>query len=166
MPKRKADHTDLHILNLLQREPNITMEQLCKRIGLAKTSTFERVKKLEAQGLISEVERHLNKPALGYESLYQLKLSSSLSDLQGWINDQFIEQVHELKVGSVLGAKQFLVVVRVKNEESLKEWCTALVSKYTQTQIAETHQLSEPLKRNSSLKLTYHDLGQLRKVWG
>ena len=166
MPKRKADHTDLHILNLLQREPNITMEQLCKRIGLAKTSTFERVKKLEAKGFISVGERHLNKAALGYDSLYQLKISSAENDLNGWVTDQFIEQVHELKVDSLLGTKQFLVVVRVKDESALKEWCKALLAKYTQTQIAETLKLSEPLKRNSGLKLTYHDLGQLRKVWG
>ncbi|MFO7258953.1 MAG: Lrp/AsnC family transcriptional regulator [Bacteroidota bacterium] len=46
------DATDRKILEILQRDSNITNAQLAKEIGLSPAPTLERVNKLEAAGVI------------------------------------------------------------------------------------------------------------------
>ncbi|MDV3309086.1 MAG: Lrp/AsnC family transcriptional regulator [Cyclobacteriaceae bacterium] len=48
----KLDATDRKILEILQRDANITNAQLAKEIGLSPAPTLERVNKLEAAGVI------------------------------------------------------------------------------------------------------------------
>lgn len=48
----RLDTQDLEILSILQKEGNITKVDLAKRIGLSVSPCWERVKKLEASGLI------------------------------------------------------------------------------------------------------------------
>ncbi|HEY8512765.1 MAG TPA: Lrp/AsnC family transcriptional regulator [Cyclobacteriaceae bacterium] len=48
----KLDATDRKILEILQRDSNITNAQLAKEIGLSPAPTLERVNKLEAAGVI------------------------------------------------------------------------------------------------------------------
>src|SRR5690606_487834 len=51
-PRIKLDATDRKILEILQRDSNITNAQLAKEIGLSPAPTLERVNKLEAAGVI------------------------------------------------------------------------------------------------------------------
>ncbi len=48
----KLDKTDRKILEILQNDGRITNAQLAKKLGLAPSSTLERVKKLERNGTI------------------------------------------------------------------------------------------------------------------
>lgn len=50
--KIKLDATDKRILELLQKDSNITNAQLAQEIGLSPAPTLERVKKLETAGII------------------------------------------------------------------------------------------------------------------
>jgi Lrp/AsnC family leucine-responsive transcriptional regulator len=48
----KLDDYDLHILRTLQGKARITNTALAKKVGMSPPSTLERVKKLEARGVI------------------------------------------------------------------------------------------------------------------
>lgn len=60
------DHTDKGILNELQVNSRITNAELAKRVNLSPSSTLERVKKLEAGGLIDRYVTILNAQKVGY----------------------------------------------------------------------------------------------------
>ena len=48
----KMDKTDKSILNLLQKNARTTNKELAQELGLSTTPIFERVKKLEKNGVI------------------------------------------------------------------------------------------------------------------
>lgn len=50
----KLDHTDRKLLNLLQEDCKRTHKELSVRLGLSVTAVYERVKKLEKEGVIQK----------------------------------------------------------------------------------------------------------------
>jgi len=65
MKNIKLDATDRKILELLQKNSNITNAQLAKEIGLSPAPTLERVNKLESSGVIKSYHAVIDPAAVG-----------------------------------------------------------------------------------------------------
>ena len=65
----KLDHTDKELLKVLQANARLTNAELAKRINLSPSSTLERVKKLEASGLIDRYVTLLDEKKAGYSCI-------------------------------------------------------------------------------------------------
>ncbi len=61
----KLDNTDKKILEILQKNSNITNAQLAKEIGLSPAPTLERVNKLETTGVIKSYHAVIEPGAVG-----------------------------------------------------------------------------------------------------
>jgi Lrp/AsnC family transcriptional regulator, leucine-responsive regulatory protein len=61
----KLDATDRKILELLQKNSNITNAQLAKEIGLSPAPTLERVNKLEIAGVIKSYHASIDPASVG-----------------------------------------------------------------------------------------------------
>jgi DNA-binding Lrp family transcriptional regulator len=59
------DSTDLQILRLLQRDAKMTIKEMAADLGLTTTPVFERVRKMEREGLIKGYRAVLDKKKLG-----------------------------------------------------------------------------------------------------
>ncbi|MCI0752035.1 MAG: Lrp/AsnC family transcriptional regulator [Flammeovirgaceae bacterium] len=65
MKNIKLDSTDRKILELLQKNSNITNAQLAKEIGLSPAPTLERVNKLEQSGVIKSYHAKIDPSTVG-----------------------------------------------------------------------------------------------------
>lgn len=66
MPRNVTlDENDLKILQLLQEDAKLTTQELADRLNLTKTPVFERIKKLEREGLISGYAARIDREKLG-----------------------------------------------------------------------------------------------------
>jgi len=63
--KIKLDAIDRKILELLQRNSNITNAQLAQEVGLSPAPTLERVKKLETAGIIKSYHAVVDTASVG-----------------------------------------------------------------------------------------------------
>ncbi len=63
--KLKLDAIDRKILELLQRNSNITNAQLAQEVGLSPAPTLERVKKLETAGIIKSYHAVVDTASVG-----------------------------------------------------------------------------------------------------
>ncbi|MEM6768115.1 MAG: Lrp/AsnC family transcriptional regulator [Bacteroidota bacterium] len=61
------DETDLKILRLLQKEGNQTNKRIASLLGMTVTPIFERIKRLEREGLIGKYIALLNRRKLGFK---------------------------------------------------------------------------------------------------
>ncbi len=61
----KLDSTDRKLLMLLQEDAKLTTKQLAHHLGLTVTPVFERIKRLEKQGVIERYVAMLNKEKIG-----------------------------------------------------------------------------------------------------
>jgi Lrp/AsnC family leucine-responsive transcriptional regulator len=64
-PHVALDEVNVRILNELCQEPRLTMTELGRRIGMSSPAVTERVRRLEAAGIIRGYRLELNPAALG-----------------------------------------------------------------------------------------------------
>lgn len=60
------DHTDLKILEMLQQDSKAKMKDIADRIGMTITPVYERIKKMERNGIINKYTIQVNPKHLGY----------------------------------------------------------------------------------------------------
>lgn len=168
MPKKTIDHTDLIILNTLQREGDISNLHLSKRIGLSPSNTLARVKKLKEISLLPSAHYLLNKEQAGYRELFLVKISiqekieyqQALEETL--LKDGFVEQLWTVDKTDAVGSLQYKALVRAKSDDGFAEWCKKLLGKHNC--LLEKEKVGIQLKERSNLKLTYKDLDVLKKL--
>jgi Lrp/AsnC family transcriptional regulator, leucine-responsive regulatory protein len=64
---QKLDETDLALLEELQADARVSLAELGRRVGLSAPSVAERMRRLEADGVILGYRAHVDPRALGYD---------------------------------------------------------------------------------------------------
>ena len=65
MESTQLDRTDLQILKILQENGRMTIKELAQKVHLSPTPVYERVRRLEADGVIEHYSAVLNAAKLG-----------------------------------------------------------------------------------------------------
>jgi DNA-binding Lrp family transcriptional regulator len=114
------DLTDKKILNLLQQNSKVNIKEIALKIGLTQTPTYERIKRLEKDGVIKSYIAVLDKKKVGYtiEVFCQVTLLVHSKDMitrfENAINkiDEVMECFH------VAGNYDYLLKIIVKDMNS------------------------------------------------
>lgn len=114
------DLTDKKILNLLQQNSKANIKEIALKIGLTQTPTYERIKKLEKDGVIKNYIAVLDKEKVGYtiEVFCQVTLlvhsKEMITRFENAINkiDEVMECFH------VAGNYDYLLKIIVKDMNS------------------------------------------------
>jgi len=135
------DNTDLQILKILQKKARIPNVEVARKIGMAPSAVLERIKKLEARGIIQGYEVRLNPDMFNCDMIAFIKIKAdALTQLkQTGQNLSRIEQIQE--VHYLAGEDCLMVKLRVKNNSELENILTQKIAslegiKETQTCIA------------------------------
>tara|TARA_B100000927_G_C16175807_1_gene353331 strand:+ start:67 stop:528 length:462 start_codon:yes stop_codon:yes gene_type:complete len=86
------DEIDNKILKILQDNSNISLSNLSKRIGISKTPCWNRIRRLEEEGIISKQVALLNRNAIGLPIVVFLSISVGRHSTE-WA-EKFNELVH------------------------------------------------------------------------
>src|SRR3989339_623931 len=114
------DKIDLQILQILQKKARIPNVEVARNIGMAPSGVLERIKKLEAQGIIEGYEVRLNADMFHCSTIafIQIKLTSPsrLAETGRRLAD--IEQIQE--VHSLSGEDCLMIKLRVASNTELE----------------------------------------------
>ena len=115
------DDVDRTILDALQQNARTSNAEIARRVGMAPSAIFQRVRKLEESGLIQGYTARLNAKALGYGLvafiMVQTRDNASSVDTAGLI----AELPEVLEVHRVVGEDCFIVKARVRDTDHLAE---------------------------------------------
>lgn len=77
--KNKAllDPTGIQLLQLLQEDARLSFSEMGKRVGLSTSAVIERIKRLEAAGLIGGYRAEIDAAKLGYPLTVFIRLHTS-----------------------------------------------------------------------------------------
>ncbi len=113
------DIKDLEIMNILQNNSKSTNPTIGKAVGLTPSAVFERIRKLEAQGVIQSYHARLNPRELGFDVLAFVFLKVSIGEAEVDI-DQALSRIDEvLEVHHTSGEYCYTMKVRAKDTDDL-----------------------------------------------
>ncbi len=92
------DNTDLQILRILQKKARIPNVEVARKIGMAPSAVLERIKKLEARGIIQGYEVRLNADMFNCSliAFIQIKLNKNNKLIETEKTLSQIEQIQEV----------------------------------------------------------------------
>ncbi|HEX6536639.1 MAG TPA: Lrp/AsnC family transcriptional regulator [Gemmatimonadaceae bacterium] len=113
------DSTDLAIANILQSDARTSNAEIARRVGMAPSAVFERIRKLEERGVIRGYHARLDPRAVGYGLLAFIAVRSD-ECCGAPETERRLAQVPEvLEIHHVVGEDCFLVKVRVRDIDAL-----------------------------------------------
>ena len=113
------DETDLSILRILQRDARVSNAEIGRRINLAPSAVFQRIRRLEERGIIEAYQTKLDAGALGFQLTAFVMIrtgegASAQEIIDGLSAIPEIQEVHR-----VVGDDCFFTKVRVTDASSL-----------------------------------------------
>jgi Lrp/AsnC family transcriptional regulator, leucine-responsive regulatory protein len=113
------DEIDEKLLTILQQDARTSNAEIARQLGMAPSAIFERIRKLEARGVITGYETRLNPRALeaGLLAFVSVRDEGAYGTLETGAALAAIPEVQE--VHNVAGEDCYLVKVRVADTEAL-----------------------------------------------
>jgi len=133
------DITDKKLLYLLQEDSTRTTKELSVKLDLSVTAVYERVKKLEREGIVSKYVAlvNRNKVSRGFVVFCHLKLIQHTKEYLTKFEQQVIKLNEVLECYHVSGDYDYILKIYVANMEEYREF---MVTKLTTLQhIGSTH---------------------------
>ena len=135
------DRIDKKILNILQENGKITNAKLSRMVGISAPATLERVKRLEAGGVISHFTAVVAPEKVGFSIMVIVSITLSLSKLSSvpLIKEKFAELDEVVECYQIAGAHDFILKVVAKD---IKAYAEFMNQKLTQIQGIQSIQSS------------------------
>lgn len=121
------DTKDLEILDALVTDGRTTFSDLAARVGLSGPSTAERVRRLEADGVIAGYAATLDPATVGAELAAFLTVTLATPDARGPFLRAMAAEPSVLEVHHVAGDGDYLVKVRCGSTRDLERIVTEVV---------------------------------------
>jgi Lrp/AsnC family leucine-responsive transcriptional regulator len=135
----KFDSIDKKLLELLQKDCKQTNKEMSVKLGLSVTAVYERIKKLEREGVINKYVSLLDKEklGLGFVVFCQIKLVQHAKEYLTKFEREVKQLDEVLECYHVSGDYDYLLKVIVKDMQHYRQF---MVTKLTTIQhIGSTH---------------------------
>lgn len=133
------DAIDKNLLQLLQTDTKKTTKELSVKLNLSVTAVYERIKKLEREGIIDKYVALLNRNKInkGFMVFCHLKLLQHTKEFINQFEKEVVKLNEVLECFHVSGDYDYILKICVKDMEEYREF---MVTKLTTLQhIGSTH---------------------------
>jgi Lrp/AsnC family leucine-responsive transcriptional regulator len=133
------DSTDKKLLILLQKDCKKTTKELSVKLNLSVTAVYERIKKLEREGIIQNYVALINRSKVnkGFVVFCHIKLIQHTREFLTKFESQVVKLSEILECHHVSGDYDYILKIAVRDMEEYREF---LVTKLTTLEhIGSTH---------------------------
>ncbi len=135
------DTIDKKLLKLLQEDSKRTTKELSLKLDLSVTAVYERIKKLEREGIVKKYVALLDKNSIqkGFVVFCHLKLMQHTKEFISQFEKEVVQLNEVLECFHVSGDYDYILKICVENMEEYREF---MVTKLTSLQhIGSTHSM-------------------------
>ncbi|MFD2823785.1 Lrp/AsnC family transcriptional regulator [Lacinutrix iliipiscaria] len=135
------DAIDQKLIHLLQRDSKQTNKELSNKLNLSVTAVYERIKKLENQGVISRYVALVNKEKVdkSFVAFCHIKLTQHAQDYVVKFEKEVTNLQEVLECYHISGDYDYLLKVLVKDMEAFREFMVNRLTKINH--IGSTHSM-------------------------
>jgi Lrp/AsnC family transcriptional regulator, leucine-responsive regulatory protein len=149
----QLDETDLRLLSLLQPNAFLTNNEMAKKIGMAPSAILERIKKLEAKGVIEGYPTRIKPEALNLKLLAFIFIKSSEGPGNAGVAKQLAKLPEVLELHHIAGEDCYIAKVRAQDPLSLIHLMREKFSKIPNILSTKTTIVLETLKEDNQLPI-------------
>lgn len=122
--KYSIDATDIKILQELQHNARLTTKELAARVNLSSTPVFERVKRLEREGIIRQYIAVLNAEKLnqGFVVFCSIKMSKIGHDIAAEVAHTIASVPEVTECYNISGHNDYLLKIHAPNMKYYQEF--------------------------------------------
>ena len=153
----RLDATDLHLLKLLQKDSNQTVKKLAAALGKSTTPVFERIKKLEKEGLIEGYNARINAKKIGLKQTVFIAIS-----LQGHTRsylEKFVKEINDfpevIECHRVSGNFDYLLKLVVQDIEAYEKFIVTKLTLLPYLGNVQSHIALSTSKETNQLDLSF-----------
>ena len=150
---RTFDEVDTRILGFLQNNARETQADIARAVGLAPSAVLERIRKLEARGVIRGYTALLDPKATGQGMLAFVSVRSEEGPGEDSVARQLADLSEVLEVHHVAGEDCYLVKVRSKDAEQLGILLRTRIGRIPGVRSTRTTIVLETVKETSHLAI-------------
>ena len=133
------DSTDKKLLQLLQTDTKKTTKELSLKLNLSVTAVYERIKKLEREGIIDKYVALLNRNKInkGFVVFCHIKLIQHSKEFLTKFESEIVKLDEVLECFHVSGDYDYILKICVKDMEEYREFIVTKLT--TLNHIGSTH---------------------------
>jgi len=133
------DTIDKNLLQLLQEDTKKTTKELSLKLNLSVTAVYERIKKLEREGIIAKYVALLNRNKIdkGFVVFCHIKLIQHSKDFLTKFESEVVKLDEVLECFHVSGDYDYILKICVKDMEEYREFMVTKLT--TLNHIGSTH---------------------------
>lgn len=154
---KRLDEIDRAILEALQQDGRMALSALAKQVGLSGTACTERVRGLEAEGVITGYTARLSAPSVGLGLLAFIEVS--LDRISTGSFDQFraaVERIAEIEeCHMVAGGFDYLLKVRVADMPDFRRFLGEALAEVPGIRTTHSYPVMEEIKAGGVLNLVH-----------
>lgn len=123
MPNSELDRTDIGILRLLQNNARLSVKEIAAEVGLAPSSTHERIRRMRDHGILRGTHVEVDPKALGIglEALFMIELAKHKRGTVDKFMDDVVNVPEVRSAFLVTGRYDLVVHVVVRDTQHLKD---------------------------------------------
>ncbi len=151
--QHQLDPTDIAILEVLQENARTSNAEIARRVGMAPSAVYERIRKLEERGVIRGYEARLGPRELGWSLVAYVFVRTE--DPPGWTRtgEQLAALTEVQEVHHVAGEDCFLLKVRAADTEALGKLLRERIGTIPSVRSTRTTIVLETVKDTARLPL-------------
>lgn len=149
------DRIDLKILDFLQTDARITAKELASRLSLSATPIYERIRKLERQGIIKQYVAILNPDMLGRSLMVFLNMTirEHQKDARAKLLKQLTEMDEITELYHTSGTYDFVAKVRFASVKEYRDFLVDRVANLENIADIESHIVLDEIKHSTRINL-------------
>ena len=155
METHQLDKTDLQLLKILQENGRISIKELAQRVHLSPTPVFDRVRRLEASGVIERYTTVLNAAKLGQGFLVfcSVKLRRMGKDIAHDLVERIKDIPEVAECYNISGEFDYLLKIYAPDMQYYNEFCINVLGTIESLGSIQSSFVMNPVKTSVGLPL-------------
>ena len=148
------DDTDKSLLRTLQRDSTVSLERLATKIGMSKTSIWNRIQRLTASGVIARQVAVVDPQRIGLAETFFISIRTSQHNAQ-WLREfaKIVAEMPEImEAHRLAGEADYLLKVQVASTREYDAFYKRLVAEITLFDVTSNLSM-EVLKSETALPI-------------
>ncbi|AGT34190.1 transcriptional regulator [Thermococcus litoralis DSM 5473] len=119
--KGLLDEIDKEILRVLQKNSRTPLREISKRVGLAESTVYERIKKLKERGIIKKFTIILDPESLGFHLLAFILIKAKAGKYAE-VAEKLIAYPEIVEIYETTGDYDMILKIRTRSSEELNDF--------------------------------------------